>query len=619
METCDAFGVDLGTSNTVTAVVCDGRIEVVPDTNGYTVIPSYLWVADSENQYVYGFVAKSRLRTQPRSVFHDVKRLIGLHYNDPLVQRIKDSVLFQIVDDGHNKPLLRCVNREGEKVRKYPEEVISIMLEHVKMVTQSYTATPITDVVITVPVLYSQYQCSIVRSIADSVGLKTIGILTEPTAAAFAYADFMSAKEETIMVYDLGGGTFGVSIMHIKGSEFTELARGGNSSLGGNDIVTLIMNEVLEHYEKEAGEAYRTLTAREMGHLRLSCDGAKNDMLSVPATGIEVSDCEEWMYMLTRERFSDIIYGLVKETIHTCNEAMERAHVTVKDLSRIVLVGGSTRLQQITTKLGAFYKIPISRQVSIDECVAYGAAKYACYLARHPEARERERRVMTSGFSETDTLPLVHVDFNRVESIDVVSTACEKIAPSCGEGEVDAVNPSPSASQDAGVPSNQESGASSRCEALPSDSETTSLVQSVQAPPSESESIQAASQESELTQATPSGSEPTQTTPENNPTQATPENNPISPQQTQKPLPKRVAPPPVKWRKTQAVKKEMNLITRYGEIERKAHEKMQKMTDPHSIRELEDALFECSKKTLTKELLDELESLINQQECSAVC
>ena len=299
METYNAFGVDLGTSNTVTAVFRNGRIEVVPDTNGLTVIPSYLWVADSENQYVYGFVAKSRLRTQPRSVFHDVKRLIGLHYNDPLVQRIKDSVLFQIVDDGSNKPLLCCVNREGEEVRKYPEEVISIMLEHVKMVTQSYTATPITDVVITVPVLYSQYQCSIVRSIADSVGLKTIGILTEPTAAAFAYADYMSVKEETIMVYDLGGGTFGVSIIHIKGAEFTELARGGNSSLGGNDIITLIMNEVLEHYEKEAGEAYRKLTAREMGLLRLSSDGAKKNMSSMRATEIEVSGCEEWTYTLT--------------------------------------------------------------------------------------------------------------------------------------------------------------------------------------------------------------------------------------------------------------------------------------------------------------------------------
>lgn len=606
METYNAFGVDLGTSNTVTAVFRNGRIEVVPDTNGLTVIPSYLWVADSENQYVYGFVAKSRLRTQPRSVFHDVKRLIGLHYNDPLVQRIKDSVLFQIVDDGSNKPLLCCVNREGEEVRKYPEEVISIMLEHVKLVTQSYTATPITDVVITVPVLYSQYQCSIVRSIADSVGLKTIGILTEPTAAAFAYADYMSVKE-TIMVYDLGGGTFGVSIIHIKGAEFTELARGGNSSLGGNDIITLIMNEVLEHYEKEAGEAYRKLTAREMGLLRLSSDGAKNDMSSMRATEIEVSGCEEWTYTLTRERFSDIIYGLVKETIHTCNEAMERAHVTVKDLSRIVLVGGSTRLQQITTELGAFYKIPISRQASIDECVAYGAAKYACYLARHPEAKERERRVMTSGFSETDTLPLVHVNFNGVESIDV-STACEKSAPSCEE--VNVGSSSPSASQGVGVPSNQDSGALSSCEALPSDSETSPLVQSVQAVSPESESIQATPPESEPTQTAPSESEPSQTPLES---------NPIPPQQTQKPLPKRVAPPPVKWRKTQVVKKEVELITRYGEIERKAHEMMQKMTDPQRIRELEDALFECSKKTLTKELLDELESLINQQECSAVC
>ena len=214
---------------------------------------------------------------------------------------------------------------------------------------------------------------------------------------------------------------------------------------------------------------------------------------------------------------------------------------------------------------------------------------------------------MTSGFSETDTLPLVHVNFNGVESIDV-STACEKSAPSCEE--VNVGSSSPSASQGVGVPSNQDSGALSSCEALPSDSETSPLVQSVQAVSPESESIQATPSESEPTQATPSESEPSQTPLES---------NPISTQQTQKPLPKRVAPPPVKWRKTQAVKKEMNLITRYGEIERKAHEKMQKMTDPHSIRELEDALFECSKKTLTKELLDELESLINQQECSAVC
>ena len=191
-NTAKAFGIDLGTTNSVAAIFRNGRVEMVVDRNGSCITPSYVFFPRSGNPpYVCGFVAKDRISTYPREVAHSCKRLIGVRYDDPIVKVMQKSVAFSIVDDGNNKPMV-AFQQNGEEKRRYPEQVSSYILEHLKKLTQAFAGFDIKDVVITVPARYTQIQRQIVRDAASIAGLNAADIIPEPVAAAYAYADVMN-------------------------------------------------------------------------------------------------------------------------------------------------------------------------------------------------------------------------------------------------------------------------------------------------------------------------------------------------------------------------------------------------------------------------------------------
>ena len=387
--TARVFGIDLGTTNSVAAIFKNGKVEMVVDKNGSCITPSYVYFPKNGNPpYVCGFVAKDRVYKTPKEVAHSCKRLIGAKYDDPIVNKMQKSVAFSIVDDGNNKPMVVFQQNEEEK-RRYPEQVSSYILEHLKKLTQTFAGFDIKDVVITVPARYTQIQRQIVRDAASIAGLNAADIIPEPVAAAYAYADVMNIgnaepeREKIVLIYDLGGGTFDVTIMKINGMEFTELALGGDPLLGGSDFDRMIRDDVIKTYEEDAADEYGELSKKSIDKLLKKCEDAKIDLRALLDTEIVINDDIDWTYNLSRSHMNSLIGGKIDESIRLCDEAIARAGLTVEDIDEIVLVGGSTRLCIVEEKLKEhFPQLEIKQTVNPDECVAAGAAKYAYALSR---------------------------------------------------------------------------------------------------------------------------------------------------------------------------------------------------------------------------------------------
>ena len=386
--TAKAFGIDLGTTNSVAAIFKNGKVEMVVDRNGSCITPSYVYFPTSGNPpYVCGFIAKERINAYPKEVAHSCKRLIGAKCSDSIVETMQKSVAFSIVDDGNNKPMV-AFQQNGEEKRRYPEQVSSYILEHLKKLTQTFAGFDIKDVVITVPARYTQIQRQIVLDAASIAGLNARNIIPEPVAAAYAYADVMNIgdaivkDEKNVLIYDLGGGTFDVTIMKINGMEFTELALGGDPLLGGSDFDRMIRDDLIKTYEEEAADEYGKLSRRIIDKLLKKCEDAKIDLRVLMETEITVNDDIDWVYNLSRSHMNDLIGGKIDESIRLCDEAIARARLTVEDIDAIVLVGGSTRLLIVEERLKEhFPQLEIKQTVNPDECVAVGAAKYAYALS----------------------------------------------------------------------------------------------------------------------------------------------------------------------------------------------------------------------------------------------
>ncbi|KAK8833386.1 hypothetical protein WA577_000351 [Blastocystis sp. JDR] len=382
------LGIDLGTTNSVAAIFRNGRVEMLVDKNGSCITPSYVYFPRNRNPpYICGFFAKSIVFMCPKEIAHSVNRLIGAKYSDPIVNTMQKTVAYSIVDDGKNRPMV-AFQQNGEEKRLYPEQISAYILEYLKRLAQSFTGFDIKDVVITVPAGYTQIQRQIVRDAATIAGLNAIDVIPSPVAAAYAYADVMNIgnatvkDEKIVLIYDLGGGSFDVTIMKINGMEFTELALGGDPLLGGSDFDRLIRDDLIRTYKEEAEEEYGELSRRDIDRLLKKCEDAKTDLKVLTATEIDINDDIDWTYNLSRSHMNSLIGDKIDESIRLCDEAIARAGLTVNDIDEIVLVGGSTRLCIVEEKLrDHFPQLVISQLVNPDECVAVGAAKYAYALS----------------------------------------------------------------------------------------------------------------------------------------------------------------------------------------------------------------------------------------------
>ena len=369
------FGIDLGTTNSVAAIFRNGQIEVLPSKSGSKLFPSYVaYSKRTPGEYIVGEFAKRRL-SQPATsiVVHDCKRLIGVGYDSEIVRRVQESVGYEIEDDGNNKPKI-VVRLEGKVIEKYPEDIGAMVLREIATRMQEFMGDDIQNVVITVPAYFNQRQRDLTKAAGAIAGLNVVEIITEPQAAAYAYLDQRDvAGNSTLMVYDLGGGTFDVTILKVSGEQVEEVALDGDTLLGGSDLDMILLDKVKEEYKVVIGNP---LPQRLIPKMRDQCEQAKISLTSLDSVSIALDD--DHFYELSRTEMNHLFDKSIRRTLDICDRALGSANIHPEDVSQILLVGGSTRLKLVQTLLEEHYpEAKILKTINPDECVAYGAAKYA--------------------------------------------------------------------------------------------------------------------------------------------------------------------------------------------------------------------------------------------------
>ncbi|KAH9602467.1 hypothetical protein KSS87_003229 [Heliosperma pusillum] len=368
------IGIDLGTTYSCVGVLKGENVEIIPNNQGNRITPSYVAFTDTER--LIGEAAKNQASLNPDRTIFDVKRLIGRKFDDPEVQKFIKMLPYKVVNkDG--KPYIQVKIKDGEIKVFSPEEISAMILVKMKETAEAYLGQKITHAVVTVPAYFNDAQRQATKDAGIIAGLNVARIINEPTAAAIAYGLDKKDKEQNILVYDLGGGTFDVSILALDGGVFEVLSTSGDTHLGGEDFDHRVMDYFIKlvkrKYNKDISKDNKAL-----GKLRRECERAKRALSSQHQVRVEIEalvDGIDFSEPLTRARFEELNIDLFKKTLSPVKKALEDAHLKKKDIDEIVLVGGSTRIPKVQQMLKDFFdgKEP-NKGVNPDEAVAYGAA-----------------------------------------------------------------------------------------------------------------------------------------------------------------------------------------------------------------------------------------------------
>ena len=376
------YGIDLGNTTSSAAIWNNGDIEVLAYKTGSRQFPSCVaYNKRNPTQSIVGYFAKQKMQTTCYGVFHHVRDLLGVSYDDPIVTRMRGSVGYDIREDGEGE-LVVAIQTEIGDVVKHPEDVEAMILSAIAEEMKAYARCDIRNVVITVPAYFDQYKRYLTKLAGQIAGLNVRAVISEPLAAAYAYLDFTNEeRNSTIMIYDLGGSTFDVTILRCEGDQFTELATDGDMCCGGHDFDILILDQMKKEYEEQTGEP---LPTKLIPKVLSRCEQAKIALLNAFLTEIEISD--DIIIDFSRAEMNRLIGNMLINTLKICDRAIKAAKISVSDIDSIILVGGSTQLLLVDELLRRhFPTIPIKGNISPDECVAYGAAKYAHNLDLHPD------------------------------------------------------------------------------------------------------------------------------------------------------------------------------------------------------------------------------------------
>ncbi|KAJ2252001.1 ATPase with role in protein import into the ER [Coemansia sp. RSA 454] len=374
------IGIDLGTTYSCVAVHKNGRVEIIANEQGSRITPSWVgFTADGER--LIGDAAKNQAPNNPENTIFDAKRMIGLRYNDKEVKRDMKTWPFKVIDkDG--KPTFR-VDVKGDKRNFSPEEISAMVLGKMKEIAESYLNTKVTHAVVTVPAYFNDAQRQATKDAGAIAGLNVMRIVNEPTAAAMAYGLDKKGKERHILVYDLGGGTFDVSLLAIDNGIFEVLATSGDTHLGGEDFDNKVVDHFVQLFKKKTGKDART-DKKAMGKFKREAEKAKRTLSSQMSVRVEVESLmegEDFSETLTRAKFEELNNALFKRTLKPVKQVMEDGGISKSKIDDIVLVGGSTRIPKVQKLLEDFFdgKKP-NKGINPDEAVAYGAAVQAGIL-----------------------------------------------------------------------------------------------------------------------------------------------------------------------------------------------------------------------------------------------
>ncbi|KAE8892818.1 Luminal-binding protein 5 [Phytophthora fragariae] len=369
------IGIDLGTTYSCVGIYKDQKVEIIANDQGNRITPSYVaW--DSNDERLIGDGAKNQATINPEKTLFDVKRLIGRKYNDKSVQADKKLLPYELVNkDG--KPFIE-VEVKGEKRQFAPEEVSAMVLTKMKQISEGYIGREVFDAVVTVPAYFNDAQRQATKDAGTIAGLTVQRIINEPTAAAIAYGiDKKSQGEKNVLVFDLGGGTFDVTLLAIDGGVFEVLATNGDTHLGGEDFDQRIMQYFIKKWKKDKNINVAS-DKRALQKLRREAERVKRALSAQAQARLEIEsllDGEDFTESLSRARFEKLNEDLFKKTLGPVEKVMKDADLKKSEVDEIVLVGGSTRIPKVQQLIKDYFngKEP-SRGVNPDEAVAYGAA-----------------------------------------------------------------------------------------------------------------------------------------------------------------------------------------------------------------------------------------------------
>jgi heat shock protein 5 len=373
------IGIDLGTTYSCVGIYKNGRVEIIPNDQGNRITPSY--VAFTEEERLIGEAAKTQATINPSQTLFDVKRLIGRKYDEKTVQSDKKLLPFDVVNKG-GKPMIE-VKVKGEKKQLMPEEVSSMVLTKMKETAENYLGKEVKHAVITVPAYFNDAQRQATKDAGTIAGLEVLRIINEPTAAAIAYG-LDKKTEKNILVYDLGGGTFDVSLLTIDNGVFEVVATNGDTHLGGEDFDQRVMEHFIKVFNKKTGKDM-SKDKRSLQKLRKEVEKTKRALSSTHQARLEIEalfDGEDFSESLTRARFEELCGDLFKKTLGPVKNVMDDSGLKKTQVDEVVLVGGSTRIPKVQALIKDFFngKEP-NRGINPDEAVAYGAAVQAGILS----------------------------------------------------------------------------------------------------------------------------------------------------------------------------------------------------------------------------------------------
>jgi len=368
------IGIDLGTTYSCVGVFKNGRVEIIANDQGNRITPSYVAWTD-EGERLIGDSAKNQATINPENTVFDVKRLIGRRYNDKSVQSDKKLFPFGVVNKD-DKPYVE-VTIDGKPRQFAPEEVSAMILVKMKEIAEAYLGHSISNAVVTVPAYFNDAQRQATKDAGTISGMSVQRIINEPTAAAIAYGLDKKGGEKNILVYDLGGGTFDVTLLTIDNGVFEVLATNGDTHLGGEDFDQRVMQYFIKMLKKRDNVDISS-DKRALQKLRREVERVKRTLSSQHQARLEIEglvDGIDFSETLTRARFEELNIDLFKKTLGPVEKVLEDGGMSIDEIDEIVLVGGSTRIPKVQTLLKEKFngKEP-SRGVNPDEAVAYGAA-----------------------------------------------------------------------------------------------------------------------------------------------------------------------------------------------------------------------------------------------------
>ncbi|MGH7189086.1 MAG: molecular chaperone DnaK, partial [Acetobacteraceae bacterium] len=367
------IGIDLGTTNSCVAIMEGGDVRVIENSEGARTTPSMVAFADSGERLV-GQAAKRQAVTNPTNTLYAVKRLIGRRYEDPMVTKDKGLVPYTIVrgDNGD-----AWVEVKGQKYA--PSQISAFVLGKMKETAEAYLGEPVKEAVITVPAYFNDAQRQATKDAGKIAGLDVLRIINEPTAAALAYG-MDKKKSGTIAVYDLGGGTFDISILEIGDGVFEVKSTNGDTFLGGEDFDARVIDYLADEFRKEQGidlrkdrlALQRLKEAAEKAKIELS--SSKETEINLPFITADASGPKHLVMKLTRAKLESLVDDLITKTLEPCRSAFKDAGVKTGEIAEVILVGGMTRMPKVIDTVKQFFGRDPARNVNPDEVVAVGAA-----------------------------------------------------------------------------------------------------------------------------------------------------------------------------------------------------------------------------------------------------